>query len=365
MSSSPVQFTRGVPPEEVLLVDELAKITTEVLAERPAEVFQYPRIGGNLGDERLRAALASRHGVDPARVFVGNGSLQVLDLLAQLLLGPAGGDVVVESPTYDRAGLIFQRHGGRVLGVPLNQDGLDVERLGALVARRRPAFLYTIPDFQNPSGVCASEANRRALVDLAERHGLTIVEDTPYRRLRFRGVEQPSLAELAPDRVVTVGSLSKVLSPGLRVGYAIGDPALVAGLAELGEGTYLTPTPLSQAVAARCLELGVVDSAVATAVSFLKPRHDAAVAATREAFGDQLVAEPGGGYFLSVLARSELPEAEFLAAAADAGVRLARGSAFFPGGLPDDRLFLRLPFQALPEAEFARGVRLLADVLAR
>ncbi|MGL4174559.1 MAG: PLP-dependent aminotransferase family protein [Dermatophilaceae bacterium] len=365
MPSTPVLFTRGVPPEEVLPIDDLTRIAADLLAENPVAAFQYPRIGGNLGDERLRAALATRHAVQAENVFIGNGSLQVLDLLTQLLLGPDGGVVAVEAPTYDRAQLIFQRHGGRTAGVPLRSDGPDVERLSAIAADRPPAFFYTIPDFQNPSGVCASAAERESLLDVAEQHGFPVVEDTPYRQLRFHGDEQPALAEIAPHRVITVGSLSKVLSPGLRVGYAIGEPGLMARLAELAEGTYLTATPLSQAIAASALETGLVDSAVRAAVSFLGPRHDAAVAAAIAAFGDQVMAEPGGGYFLSVLARSSRSEAEFLIAAAEAGVQLAPGSAFFPDGrLPEGELFLRLPFQSLPEPEFACGVRLLAEVLA-
>ncbi|GAA2997737.1 aminotransferase-like domain-containing protein [Actinokineospora diospyrosa] len=361
---TPIPFTRGVPPEQVLPVTELVKLTTEVLSERPVELFQYPRIGANLGDDALRAALAGRLGTTPERVFVGNGSLQVLDLLAAALLSGENKSVVVEEPTYDRARQIFERHGGQVTGVPLRSTGFAVDALADVVARVRPAFVYTIPDFQNPSGVCAGVEQRQALVDLAERHGFAIVEDTPYRALRYHGVELPSIADLAPERVITVGSLSKVLSPGLRVGYAVGTPELVAGIAVRAEGTYLTPTPLTQAVAARALEYGVVDSAIADAVAFLKPRHDSAVAAARAAFGDALLAEPGGGYFLSVLAESRLTEAELVAGAKAAGVTFAPGSAFFPGGrLPDGKLFLRLPFQALPESDFARGARALADVL--
>ncbi|MCG8918145.1 hypothetical protein L6E12_20390 [Actinokineospora sp. PR83] len=213
-----IAFTRGVPPEQVPPVDELANIAADVVTDRPTEVFQYPSIGGNLGDEWL----------------------------------------------------------------------------AAVVAERAPAFLYTIPCFQDRSGVCASEETRRAVVELADRHGFPIVEDTPYRRLRHHG--------------------------------------LVSGLARLAEGTYLSATPLSQMVAARALEIGVVDSAVATAVSFLGPRHDSAVTAARAAFGDQVVSDPGGGYFVSVLAESALSESEFLGRA---------------------------------EAEFATGAALLADVLAR
>ncbi|MCP2261266.1 DNA-binding transcriptional regulator, MocR family, contains an aminotransferase domain [Streptoalloteichus tenebrarius] len=365
-TSELVPFTRGVPPAEVLLVDELAKLTTQVLEESPVAVFQYAPIGRNRGDERLRAELGRHHGVDPDRIFVSNGSLQVLDLLARHLIGRFGRSVLTEAPTYDRARQIFERHGGQVTGVALRGDGADLDQLRDLVARHTPAFFYTIPDFQNPAGVCMSEEKRRALVGLARQYGFLIVEDTPYRRLRYRGAAAPTLAELAPDRVLTISSLSKVLSPGLRVGYAIGDADTMVQLAELAEGTYLTASPLAQAVAARALEDGLVERSIQRAVTFLAPRHDAAVEAAREAFGDGLLSEPGGGYFVSALVRSDLTEAEFLAAAERAGVRLSRGSAFFPDErLPAGSLFLRLPFQALSLEAFRRGARALADVVAR
>jgi 2-aminoadipate transaminase len=350
---------------EVLPLPELVKLASEVLETAPGEAFQYAPIGRHLGNPHLRAEIARFHGAEPDRIFVGNGSLQVLDLLAGHLLGGGGpSPVYVEAPTYDRAWRIFERHGGRVVGVPLEGDGVDVEALRALVSEQVPAFFYTIPDFQNPSGVCLSGEKRRALVALAEEFGFVIVEDTPYRRLRFHGADLPLLASLGGDRVVTIGSLSKILSPGLRVGYAIGTKALAISLAELAEDTYLTASPLSQAVAAKSFEHGLVDSTIRSVNTFLEPRHDAAVAAVAQVFGDDLLAVPGGGYFLGVLADCAVAEDEFMASARDAGVLLARGSAFYPGARPTPgRLFMRLPFQALTEDEFVAGVRRLAEVL--
>jgi 2-aminoadipate transaminase len=362
-----IHFSRGIPPLEAIPSDELADHTAAVLEERREALFQYAPIGRHRGDRALLDQLGAFHDVDPDRIFVGNGSLQVLDLVAGLLLAPDGGDVVVETPTYDRAVGIFERHDGRLACVPLEADGLDVEALRELLrGGLRPSFLYTIPDFQNPAGVTTSEAKRRALAELAAEHGFAIVEDIPYRELRYHGETPSGIGALAGGgaRVITLGSLSKVLSPGLRVGYAIADPDTAVALAARAEGTYLSPAPLTQAIAAHCLAAGAVGEHVERVRDFLRPRHDAAVAATREHLGEALMTVPDGGYYLAAHLPFAGSERELLEAARDDGVVLTPGSAFYPRSAspPAGTLFVRLPFQALTPDEFATGVRRLASV---
>ncbi len=360
-----INFNRGIPLREAIPTKDLATQTAAIIDERPDVMFQYPPMGQYLGDPELRLQLAALHSVDPERIFVGTGSLQVLDLLAGHLLGDRNRDVYVEAPTYDRALQIFDRHGARVLGLPLEDDGLDIELLHQHLRTLVPVFLYTIPDFQNPSGVTMSEAKRRALVGLSETYGFTILEDAPYRQLRYHGAALPSLAQMAGGaRVVTIDSLSKVLSPGLRVGYAISDADTSLALASLAECTYLSPVPLCQAVAARCLAAGVVASNIGWLRQILGPRRDEAVVAVRSFLGDALFAAPDGGYFISAHLRTDVDEATFLAALRAEGIALAPGSAFYPPPAtpPAGTLFIRLPFQALNPDDFAFGVELLGKV---
>jgi 2-aminoadipate transaminase len=361
-----IHFSRGIPPLEAIPSDELADHTAAVLEERRDALFQYAPIGRHRGDPALLEQLGGFHDVEPDRIFVSNGSLQVLDLVAALLLGPDGGDVVVETPTYDRAVGIIERHGGRLVCVPLDADGIDVEALRELLGQGlAPAFVYTIPDFQNPAGVTTSEAKRRALAELAAEYDFAILEDIPYRELRYHGEAPPTIGTLAGDaRVITLGSLSKVLSPGLRVGYAITDPDTAIALAARAEGTYLSPAPLCQAIAARCLAAGTVGEHIERVQDFLRPRHDAAVAAAQEHLGDALLAVPDGGYYLAAHLPFAGGERELLEAARDDGVVLTPGSAFYPRSAspPPGTLFVRLPFQALTPDEFASGVRRLATV---
>src|SRR5438105_2265624 len=199
-----ILFTRGVPAPEALPDRQLAECFAAVVQRDPVGVLQY---GNPAGYPPLRRLLVEEQGVGEEQVFVTNGSLQLMDLLTSLLVKP-GDTVLVEQPSYDRAILTFRRRGARVIGIPLEGDGLDVGRLEAQIEKRAPAFLYTIPDFQNPSGSTLSEAKRRRVVDLAQRHGFWVLEDVPYRSLRYRGDAPPMLRELSPGRVLTMSSYS-------------------------------------------------------------------------------------------------------------------------------------------------------------
>lgn len=367
-----VHFSRGIPPLEAIPSAAIAEHTSAILATEPDRVFQYAPIGHHTGDQELREQLGKFHSVDPDQVFVTNGSLQALDLLAAHLLRDSAEPLVLaEAPTYDRAVQIFERHGARVSGVPLRHDGMDMDVLRERLRTEVPVFVYVIPDFQNPSGVTTSDAKRRELVSLSAEFGFTILEDIPYRELRFAGTAPTPLGELAEStdgaRVLTIGSLSKVLSPGLRVGYVIGPPGTPRALAGLAESTYLSPAPLLQAVAARTLANGVVRENVERVRELLRPRHDAAVEAVRATLGEVQLCVPEGGYYLSVHLPVRTDEASFLAAARDDGLALTRGSAFYPAdsGPPTGTVFLRLPFQALDPEEFAEGVRRLAAASER
>lgn len=372
MTVQTVHFSRGIPPLEAIPSAAIAEHTAAVLAAEAGRVFQYAPIGRHTGDQELREQLGKFHSVDPDRVFVTNGSLQALDLIAAHLLRDAvEPQVLVEAPTYDRAVQIFERHGAQVSGVPLRHDGLDLDILKERLRSKVPAFVYVIPDFQNPSGVTTSEGKRRELVRLSAEHGFTILEDIPYRELRFGGTAPTPLSELAElvdgARVLTIGSLSKVLSPGLRVGYVIGQPGTPQALAALAESTYLSPAPLLQVVAARALANGLVRENVDRVRRLLRPRHDAAVEAVQQTLGDVHLCVPEGGYYISVHLAIRTDEETFLAAARKDGLALTRGSAFYPADCepPSGAVFLRLPFQALDFEEFAEGVRRLAAAAER
>src|SRR5919205_694664 len=226
-----IVFTRGVPPPEAFPVDELRACFEAAIRNDPPVVLQY---GQQPGYAPLRHELASEYGVSDGEVLIGNGSLHLQDLVSAHLLSP-GMAVFTEQPSYDRAITTFRRRGARVIGIPLEEDGIGVERLEAALRRGVPAFLSLVPDFQNPAGATLSLEKRRRVVELANEHGFWVIEDVPYRKLRYRGEDLPLLRSINPSRVITMSSFSKLLSPGIRVGFMIAPPGPIGALTRLGE----------------------------------------------------------------------------------------------------------------------------------
>src|SRR4051795_429342 len=194
---APISFARGVPAPECLAVDDLADAARAALERDGRTILSY---GPSPGYGPLREWIAARHGVDVSRVFITNGSLQGFVFLAQRLA--AGRRVLVERPTYDRPLKILRELGAEVVALPMDDEGLDPAALeAALREGDPPAFLYTIPTFQNPSGRTLSVDRRRRVVELAAEHDLLVLEDDPYGLVRFQGEAPPSLYELSEGRV--------------------------------------------------------------------------------------------------------------------------------------------------------------------
>ena len=360
MSESKIALTRGVPPEESFPVDRLQACAERVLLVHGYEVLQY---GKSRGYPPLRALITEDKGVNPSRVVVGQGSLQLQDLCARLLINP--GDVVyVEEPTYDRTLKILERSGAHVVGFSLDEEGVDVDAVAnRLEAGERPVLFYLIPDFQNPTGRVMPEEKRRRIIELARAYDFWIIEDVPYRRLRYRGEDLPSLFEMGADRVLQMSSYSKLISPGLRVGYVITPEPLVDRLAEMAEDTYINASYLNQAMVAEFIERGWLD----TQIDHLRGLYEPRLYATLEALGDYLedVAtwpRSDGGFFVGVNLKVDVDTDELLKRAEEANLALTDGRSFFA-----DRAngcgFVRIPFCALTPHQIREGVMRLSSVV--
>ena len=239
-----INFTRGVPANESFPLDEVASAAIDALKARGAAMLQY---GPSAGFQPLREWIAQWQGVSADRVLTGNGSLQIVEFLCLGLLKP--GDVVfTENPTYDRTITMLRRHGLQVVGIPLDADGPNLAALEAAIQQHKPKVFYLIPDFQNPSGTTCSGAKRKAVAALAERYDFLIVEDAPYRPLRYRGQEEPSIYSLAPERTLFMCSFTKLIAPGVRTGFMIGRPDIIQKLAKVAEDTYISPGYLAQGI---------------------------------------------------------------------------------------------------------------------
>ncbi|MFN8543689.1 MAG: PLP-dependent aminotransferase family protein [Candidatus Binatia bacterium] len=355
-----IAFTRGIPADDSFATDEIADCAAAAIRSPLAvQVLQY---GSSLGFAPLREWLAARHDVTPDQILLGNGSLQLVDLMGWGLLEP-GDAVFVESPTYDRVITLLRRHRVEVVGIPLTTSGPDLAALDAALGRTTPKFFYTIPDFQNPSGVTATRATRERVVELCTRHGVRIVEDGAYRHLRYRGAQLPAYGEIARDRTLQLSSFTKQVAPGLRVGYLIADAATVARVAKVAEDTYITPNLLGEATVWELCRRGRLEPQHARLRALYAPKLDAALAALRTHLPEAHAVEPEGGFFVSVTLPDGVTNAALRQRAAELGLGLTDGRGFFPNPADGER-FLRLPFCALTPEEIEEGFRRLARAVA-
>jgi 2-aminoadipate transaminase len=359
MSKSLIKLTRGVPPAESFPIDQLAECANAVLLEHGDEVLQY---GSSRGFPALRALVAQEAGIDENRVIVGQGSLQLQDLCARMLFKP--GDLAyAEEPSYDRAVTVLRRAGAQVVGFPLADDGIDVDAVQArLKGGERPVLFYLIPDFQNPSGKVLSQEKRQRIVDLARQYDFWIVEDAPYRKLRYQGEELPALFDLAPDRVLQMSSYSKLISPGLRVGYVILPDPLVDSLAKMAEDTYINASFLNQAIVAEYIRRGWLESNIAGLRNLYEPRLYAMLGALEEHMADLGAwSKPEGGFFVGMTLEADISTDDLLSKGREANLLLTDGRGFFANGGGDN--FVRLPFCALTPDEIQEGIARLAEVV--
>jgi 2-aminoadipate transaminase len=357
-----ISFARGAPAPECLPPELLAECARAVLERDGVAVLSYGA-GGGYGP--LREWLAARHGVEPGRVLLTSGSLQGFVFLAEALVQP-GARVLVEAPTYDRPLKILARLGARVEALPMDDEGLDPDALErALSEGERPAFLYTIPTFQNPSGRTLSEERRRALVDISRRHDLTVLEDDPYGLVRYEGTAPPTLFELeGGERIAYSSSFSKTIAPGLRVGWFVLPQPLARRLEALAVSTYISPPFLPQATVHEFVSRGLFEPNVERVSGLLKGRRDAMIAALDEHFAGARRSSPEGGYFVWLDLAEGIDTAALLEQATEAGVTFVAGRDFFPAGSSDGDSSLRLAFSFVSPAEISDGIGRLATVAA-
>ena len=357
----PISFARGVPGPDCLPVEAIRECTEAVLSRPQRDALQY---GPAAGFPALRELLGERHGVDAARVFVANGSLQGFVFLAMHLLAREERRVLVEAPTYDRPLKILAGLGADAVGVPIDDEGLDLAGVADVLATGpKPAFIYTIPTFQNPSGRTLSLERRRALVELAEQNDVLVLEDDPYGLVRFGGEPLPTLLELAPPgRVVYSSSFSKTVAPGLRVGYLILPPHLADAVEQIAVSTYVSPAIFPQAIVYEFLRRGLLEPNVARVSDLLRARRDAMIdALTHELPDGSRWSRPDGGYFLWLDFPDDVPSADVLVEAEQTGVTFVKGHDFYAAAGGESSA--RLAFSFAPAADIAEGVGRLVRAL--
>jgi DNA-binding transcriptional MocR family regulator len=357
-----ISFAGGLPAPELFDAAGVRAAYDRVLAERPRTVLQYSTTEG---DPALRAAVAARltgrglaTGADD--LLVTGGSQQGLALLATVLLEP--GDVVlVESPTYLAALQCFGFAGARVVPVPTDEDGVLPDALEELVLRERPKLLYVIPDFQNPTGRTLPAERRRAVAEVAGRHGLWIAEDDPYGELRFEGDRLPWISsyEAAADRTVLLGSFSKVMAPGMRLGWLRAPAALRRPCVIAKQAADLHTSTVDQAAAARYLADNDLDAHLGRVRTAYRARRDALLAGLPAALpAGSAWNRPEGGMFVWVRLPAGQDATALLRTAITHNVAYVPGAPFYAA--EPDPATLRMSFTTHTPEEISEGLRRLA-----
>jgi 2-aminoadipate transaminase len=355
-----ISFARGVPAPECLPAAELAACARAAIERDGTAILLY---GPGGGYPPLREWVAARHGVDVGRVVLTNGSLQGFVFLAEQLVRP-GTPVFVEAPTYDRPLKILTRLGAEIVAVPVDEDGLQPDALErALEEHGRPAFLYTIATFQNPSGRTLSLERRRRVAEIARTHDLLVLEDDPYGLIRYEGEPLPTLFELdGGEHVAYASSFSKTIAPGVRVGYFVLPSELAAQMEALAVSTYISPPFLTQATVHEFLRRGNFEPNLERVNGLLRSRRDAMLEALEAQLPDDAsFTRPAGGYFIWVDLGSGADTTALLPQAEAAGVTYVKGSDFFADGRGAHSM--RLAFSFVSPAEITEGVARLAPLL--
>ena len=366
-----ISFAGGFPDARLFDVEGIRAAGEAALQIDPSGALQY---GATEGYQPLRQHIshwmAARGAtqVAPEQLIVTTGSQQALDLIGKTMISP-GDTVIVEAPTFLATIQCFRLYGANIVTLPIDQEGADPEVLEALIAEHKPKFVYLIPTFGNPSGATLSLARRRRMLELAVQTQTLIVEDDPYGDLYFDAPPPPSLMALSEqvagsrDWLVHCGSLSKILSPGLRVGWLIAPPELLGKAVMCKQFSDAATSTYAQATASTYLASGALSQALARIRPIYAERAKTMVSALRRELGEEVdFVEPGGGLFVWARLTAPGADANLLAKRAiEQGVAFVPGAPFFAAH-PDNATF-RLSFATADAATIEEGVAKLARAL--
>ena len=357
-------FAGGYPSAETFPLEEIRQTMSEVIDKYAGKAFQY---GATQGVPELREAVAERCGVPVERVQITSSSQQGIDVCTRVLVDP--GDVILtSSPSYLGALQSFRSYRADIRGVAHDADTDafrdEYERVIAQVEAegKKIKFLYMIPDFQNPSGESLTLQERRMLVSLAQKHDFLIVEDSPYRELRYEGEPIPTMYSLDPDRVIHLGSFSKIFVPGFRLGWAIAHPDILDKIYVCKQSLDLCPPIFDQYVAAEFLKSGRLDANLKKSIELYRSKRDLLLSQLEEHMPEGITwTYPEGGLFLFLTMPEGFDAVRFYDRALDAGVAYVAGEFFHPDG--SGKNTMRMNFSFMSEQKICEGVTLLGQLL--
>ncbi|MCS6936368.1 MAG: PLP-dependent aminotransferase family protein [Candidatus Bipolaricaulota bacterium] len=368
-----ISFAGGLPAPEVFPVEEFRAACQRVLDEHGPKALQYSTTEGYRPLREMIARHTARYGivVDADHILITSGSQQALDLIGQILLNP-GDHVVVERPTYVGALQAWNAYQVEYVTVGLDDEGMKTEELEEAL-RSGPKFIYVLPNFHNPAGVTLALERRRHLIELAAHYGVPIVEDDPYGQLRYEGEHLPPLVVLdhqyhahdgAPysGNVIYLSTFSKILAPGLRLGWVIAPKEIIHKLVQAKQGADLHTSTFNQMVAYEVARGGFLDRHVRVIREVYRARRDAMLSAMARYFPDEVRwTRPQGGLFLWVVLPESVSAVQVLQEAIKERVAFVPGASFYPDGSGQNTL--RLNFSNATPEKIEEGIRRLGKVL--
>ena len=358
-----ISFAGGLPNRDFFPQQELIAATSEVFARKGRDIFQY---SNSEGDVELRETIAARYrqrGLDiqADHVLITSGSQQGLDLLGKILLNEGDG-MVIEEPGYLGAIQAFSIFRPRFLPIPVSEEGMDIDRFAGAVQGAQPKLIYTVPNFQNPSGITYPDYNRRAIANILRNSNAYLIEDDPYGELRFRGEHQTSFFELAPDNTILLGSFSKVVVPGFRIGWLVAPAHIQEKLIIAKQATDLHTCQFTQNIILQYLRDNDLDEHIATIVEAYSKQCQAMIDAIDAQFPEDVnCTRPEGGMFLWAELPSGMNALELFDEAVKQGVVFVPGDPFYLDRSGTNTM--RLSFSTLDEATILKGIEKLAGAI--
>lgn len=364
-----ISFAGGLPAPETFPVEELREVTEEVLKNEAAFALQY---GTTEGDDLLREQLVKRYremGLDITKenLVITTASQQSLDFLGRVFINK-GDKVIVEFPSYLGALQAFNAFGASPIGIPSDEHGMDPKLLEAKLAElaangEQVKFMYIIPDFQNPSGVTMPEFRRKEIIEIAHKYHVLIVEDSPYRELRFEGVAQPTIYQLDKEgTTITLGTFSKIFVPGFRIGWVIADPKIIDKFVTTKQSVDLCTPPFVQRIAGRYMEKGLFSTKLGDIIRLYKHKKDLMMECFEKYLPEGVKwTNPEGGLFLFVYLPEHMDAEKLFKIAIANKVAFVLGTVFYCDG--SGKNTLRINFSYCSDEQIVEGVKRLGQAI--
>ncbi len=366
-----ISLAGGMPDPKTFPAEDIKEITQKVLSKNSARALQY---SSTEGLPELRKCILEHLAKDGnngelENIIISSGSQQGLDLVGKTFLSP--GDVaIVELPSYLAALNAFYSYGGELVGIPMDEDGIRMDILEEELTRfknegKKVKFIYTISNFQNPAGVTMSLARRKKIVKIAHKFNVFIVEDNPYEKLRFEGEPIPSIYSLEKNgSVISLGTFSKILCPGLRLAWILGNKEIIRKMAILKQATDLCTSILTQLIACEYCQSGKLEENIKSNVQIYKKKRDAILNALEKYFPKEAVwTKPQGGFFVVATLPEYIDTGEMLKEAIEENVAYVPGAPFFADGKGQNTM--RLSFCFPSEEDIEEGVKRIGNLIKK